>query len=168
MNNLASCGSVWNWSFAQHPQFGNCCVVSARQQHCILLVHWCQKAIIGQRSWIFTWTDRNIAFTFWIGFFLVTGLIVSTRDEPCRRELWQGESLHSPCCLLEKTGFFDSKKLDPVPNLLLLQKGCLPAVTGPLLWQLNFSSEKKKILSLPSELCPGNAAWLFPGRSLQS
>ena len=58
-----------------------------------------------------------------------SGQIISARGEPRRMELFQGESLHSPCCPLGKSGSFDSKKLDPLPKLLLAQKGHLPAVT---------------------------------------
>lgn len=57
-----------------------------------------------------------------------SGQIISAQGEPRRSESWQGESLHSPCCPLGKSGSFDSKKLDPLPKLLLPQKGCLPAV----------------------------------------
>lgn len=58
-----------------------------------------------------------------------SGQIISARGEPRRRESWRGEYLHSPCCPLGKLGSFDSKKLDPLPKLLLPQKGRLPAVT---------------------------------------
>jgi len=74
--------------------------------------------------------ESGICFLSWL-LHGKSGQIISAWGELCRRALWQGESLHSPCCPLGRSCSFDSEKLDPLPKLLLPQKGRLPAVTLP-------------------------------------
>lgn len=140
MNNLASCGSVWNWSFTQHPQFGNWSCVLYQLDNNIACSSYIgvQEVFVGQRSLIFTCADKSIAFAFWIDFFMVTLARLPAWGELYRRELWQGESLHSPCCPLEKSGSCNSKKLDPLSKLLLIHKGVSCCHSGSLLWQFFF------------------------------
>lgn len=131
MNKLASCGSVWNWSFAQHPQFGieaACCISLTTALHAPLT--WaprgnCWSEIINIQM---CRPKYSICFLNWL-LHGNSGQIISAWGEPRRRESWQGESLHSPCCPLGKAGSFYSKKPDPLPKLLLPQKGRLPTVT---------------------------------------
>lgn len=122
-NNLASSGSIWNCSFAQHPQLGNrSCVLYQPDNNIVCCSYTGVKRQLAVRD-----TCRRE-----YSICILNGLLYGYSDQVTsvwvkarRRESWQGESLRSPCCLLGKSRSFDSKKLD-----LLLPSLWSPAVTA--------------------------------------
>lgn len=158
MNSLTFCGSAWNWSVAYHPQFRNWSCVLHQPLHALLTLVSrgnCWSEIINIHI---CRPKYSICFLNWL-LHGDSGQIISAVCEPHGRELWQWKYLHSPCCPLEKSGSFCSSQS------WCSTEGPSPYChTGSLLWQLNFSSKT----ALPYELYPGNVAWLYSGRSLQS